>query len=127
MRILGHGIDITPVDRIARMLAEHGERFTHRVYTDGERAECAGERRSAERLAARFAAKEAALKALGTGLRGGIAWTDISVVTLPSGQPTLRVAGRAAEVAKELGIADWRVSLTHTAELAMASVLALGP
>lgn len=127
MRILGHGVDLVVVARLARSIDEQGERFLARVFTDGERA-CADAlpRRRLERLAARFAAKEAALKALGTGWRSGIAWTDIEVVSEASGAPSLRVSGRASEIAAERGVTAWLVSLSHTSEHALASVLALG-
>jgi holo-[acyl-carrier protein] synthase len=123
--VLGHGVDLVEVARIARMLQEHGDRFRERVFTEIERdyAE-AGGRRSAERYAARFAAKEAAFKAVGTGWRSGIAWIDAEVVHGADGAPTLRVHGQLAEAARERGIEAWRISITHTDHLALASVLA---
>lgn len=125
MRVLGHGVDLTDVSRIERMLQEHGDRFPERVFTVVERRYAdAGGRRRAERYAARFAAKEAAFKALGTGWRSGIAWTDVEVVHGADGAPTLRVHGRFAEEACARGVTRWIVSLTHTDHLAMASVLA---
>ena len=126
VQVIVHGIDIVEVDRVEVMIAEHGERFLARVFTGGERAACEAGKRRDERLAARFAAKEAALKALGTGWRSGIAWTDVEVVSLPTGEPRLRVSGKAAEVAGELGITEWRVSLSHTEKYAVASVIGLG-
>lgn len=125
-RTLAHGIDAVEVVRIAQLIERHGDRFLERVYTPGERAYAEGRKRRFEHLAARFAAKEAALKALGTGWRSGIAWTDIEVVSLPSGQPTLRVTGRAGEEADRLGARAWMVSISHTNSTAYASVLALG-
>ena len=127
MPILGHGIDIVEIARIDQMLREHGERFIERCFTDDERGYCeeAGIRR-AERFAARFAAKEAAFKALGTGWRSGIAWRDVGVVREPSGQPRLVISGRCAEIARELRIQDWRVSLSHAGGYAIASVIASG-
>ena len=128
MIVIGHGVDLTEVARIERMLAEHGERFGERVFTDTERLYAdAGGRRRAERYAARFAAKEAAFKALGTGWRSGIAWTDAEVVHGADGAPTLRVHGALAQAATERGVTLWRISLTHTDSLAMASVLAGRP
>lgn len=125
--ILGHGIDVIEVERLARSLERHGSRFLERVFTPRERAYAdAHPKRRVEHLAARFAAKEAALKALGTGWRDGIAWTDVEVTREPSGRPALLVTGRAAEIARERGIAGWSVSLSHTAALAVASVIATG-
>ena len=125
MVVIGHGVDLCDTARIERMLEQHAERFRERVFTPGEQAYAeAGGRRRAERYAARFAAKEAAFKALGTGWRSGIAWTDAEVVHGPDGAPTLRVHGMLAQAARERGIDRWIVSLTHTDTLAMASVLA---
>ena len=125
MRIAGHGIDVVEVARIARMLEEHGERFLDRCFTAAERETGAGSRRRAEHLAARFAAKEAVLKALGTGLTRGITWTDIEVVPLPTGQPTVRLHAAAQAIASDRGITEWHLSLTHTEGHAMASVIAV--
>ena len=127
MTILGHGIDLVEVARIAAMLGEHGPRFLGRCFTNSEQAYCdENGRRRVERFAVRFAAKDAALKALGTGWRDGIAWTDIEVVREPSGRPGLRLHGRAAAIAAEQGVVGWQISLTHTDAHAMASVIALG-
>ena len=127
MTTLAHGVDLVEVARITEMLEKHGPRFLDRCFTEAERADCfVNEKRSDERLAARFAAKEAALKALGTGWVDGIAWTDVEVVRLPSGEPTLLVTGRAEQIAAGRGITGWRVSLSHTATHAMASVIATG-
>ncbi len=127
MRLIGQGIDLVEVARIGAMVREHGDRFYDRCFTHTERAYAEGARRRDEHLAARFAAKEAALKALGTGWRDGIAWTDIEVVLDPRGRPGLRVTGKAAALAANLGITEWSVSLTHTGVHAAASVLAMGP
>ncbi len=109
------------------MLADHPERFRDRVFTPDEIAYCeASRKRAAEHFAARFAAKEAVLKALGTGWRDGIAWTDIEIRRDPAGIPSIRLSGEAAAIAAEHGIRAWLVSLTHTTTLAQASVLALG-
>lgn len=125
--VVGHGIDLCEVRRIAEMVERHGESFLDRVFTIGEREYAhPGDVLRAERLAARFAAKEAVLKALGTGWRGGIAWTDVEVVRHPSGCPEIRLAGEAAKVAAQRGIVSWHLSLTHAADLAMASVIACG-
>ena len=122
-----HGVDLVEVSRIKQMLESHGDRFTERVFTDGEQAyaESAGPGR-AERYAARFACKEAVFKVLGTGWGQGVAWTDVDVTRAASGQPGLRLAGVAAERARELGVESWVVSITHTAGLAFASIIATG-
>ena len=125
MRIVGHGIDVVDIDRIQRMLDDHSDRFLERCFTPEERFHGEGGRRYAEHIAARFAAKEAAMKALGTGLSAGITWTDISVRREPGGRPTLVVAGTAARLAWHHGIHEWHVSLSHTDTVAMASVIAV--
>lgn len=125
MRIVGHGIDVVEVSRIERMMSDHADRFLERCFTAQERAHGERGRRYAEHIAARFAAKEAAMKALGTGLTSGIAWTDISVAPLPSGEPRLLIAGRAAELATHRGITEWWVSLSHSDTVALASVIAV--
>ncbi len=126
MPVLGHGIDLTEVDRIEKMLAEHADRFVERCFTPREIADAGDGPRRVEHLAARFAAKEAALKALGTGWAQGVGWTDIAVHRAESGRPELVVTGRAAALAAERGIARWHVSLTHTKDHAVASVIAEG-
>lgn len=124
MPVVGIGLDLTEVDRIERLLGDHPERFLERCFTPSERFDAGEGPRRVERLAARFAAKEAALKALGTGWSDGIGWTDVSVERLNSGKPRLVVAGRAAEIASGLGIARWHVTLTHTGTHAAAMVVA---
>jgi holo-[acyl-carrier protein] synthase len=104
MKILGHGIDLVETSRIEEILRRHGERFLDRVFTIGEQEHSLGSRRRHEHLAGRFAAKEACLKALGTGLTHGIGWTEVEVAVLASGRPVLRLTGRAAEVAASVGI-----------------------
>lgn len=126
MPILGHGIDLTEIARIGQMLQEHGDRFLERCFTAREIADAGDGPRRVEHLAARFAAKEAALKALGTGWAQGIGWTDVAVHRADSGRPDLVVTGRAAAIAAERGITRWHVSLTHTADHAVASVIAEG-
>lgn len=124
MRVIAHGVDVVAIERIAVLLEAHGERFRTRVYTEGEQryAEMSPVRR-AERYAVRFAAKEAALKALGTGLRGGIHWTDIEVVASLTGAPQLILRGEARAVAQRLGIERWLVSLSHSGGIAVASAI----
>ncbi len=125
MRIIGHGIDLTNVERITRLLSDHPDRFLLRCFTPTERAYAADRREAPAHYAARFSAKEATLKALGTGLRFGIQWTDIEVDNDGLGQPLLRLTGKAAEIADKLGVTRWFVSLTHTAGMASASVIAV--
>lgn len=127
-RVIAHGVDLVEVERIKRSLDEHGQRFVERCFTKNEAEYCQSARtpRDVERFAARFAAKEAALKSLGTGWADGIAWTDVEVVLAPSGAPSVRLAGRAQELAQELGIAEMLISLSHTGTHAMASVIAVG-
>ena len=127
MLIIGHGIDLVDLDRIASMIERHGDRFLERVFTDGERAYAdGGGRRRVERYAARFAAKEAVFKAIGTGWRSGITWRDVDVRREPSGAPSVHLSGRCREVAEERGVERWRISLSHTDRTAIASVIAIG-
>jgi holo-[acyl-carrier protein] synthase len=125
--MIGHGIDIVETARIGRLLQDHGEHFLDRVFTKTEQqhAELNG-KRQIERLAGRFAAKEAVLKALGTGWRGKIAWTDIEIAALPSGQPMIRLSGECARIAAELGIVRWMLSISHIETHAIASAIGLG-
>ncbi len=123
---IAHGIDLVEVARIAQIRTRHSDRFLTRVFTDAERAYALDTRRADERLAARFAAKEAVMKALGTGLADGIRWTDVEVVRDDAGRPGVALHGRAAEIARARGISGWLLSLSHTREMAMASVIALG-
>jgi holo-[acyl-carrier protein] synthase len=124
MAIIGLGVDIVETSRIADLLGEHPERFLERCFTPGEQEDSKSPKRRFEHLAARFAAKEAALKALGTGWSKGIGWTEIEVVKEPSGKPTLNITGRAKEIADELGITKWNLSLSHISTHAVASVIA---
>ena len=126
MPILGHGIDIVETARIRRSVEEHGQRFLDRVYTPAEQRYCAASpKRYFEHLAGRFAAKEAVLKVLGTGWRGGIAWTDVEVTKEPSGQPKIVLTGECARIADELGISRWHVSISHIETHATASAIGL--
>lgn len=121
--IIGTGIDIVEINRIQSSMDRFGARFLNKVYTAAEQAYCLKKRRAAESLAARFAAKEAGAKALGTGISYGVTWLEIEVVREPSGRPTLRFHGRAKQIAERLGCAHSSLSITHTAELATASVI----
>ena len=126
MRILGHGIDLVDTQRIAHMLEQHGERFLLRCFTDDERRYAAANaQRQVEHLAGRFAAKEAIFKALGTGWAGGIAWTDAQVVRQPSGRPGVHLTGRCAQVAEQLGVTEWWLSISHIHTHAIASAIAV--
>ena len=125
MDVIGSGIDLVDVARVADMIARHGQAFLDRCFTAAEQAYCDhAPRRRFEHYAARFAAKEAVLKALGTGWRDGIAWTDIEIAREPSGRPRVAVTGRCAEIAAGQGIGAWQVSLSHTDTLATALALA---
>jgi holo-[acyl-carrier protein] synthase len=121
--IVGSGIDLAEIGRIQRSMDRHGSRFLDRVYTAAEQAYCLSKRNSAESFAARFAAKEAGAKALGTGISYGVSWLEIEVVRESSGRPTLQFHGRAAQIAAGLGAARAALSITHTGALAMASVV----
>lgn len=127
MRILGHGVDIVSVPRIAGMVQRHGEQFLNRVFCAGELEYARGRPREHEHLAGRFAVKEAVLKALGTGWRSGIAWTDVEVVLDPAGAPRVKLAGEAQRLAAHAGIDAWSISISHTPEYAIASAIATGP
>ena len=121
--IVGSGIDLIEIERIENSVERFGRRFLDRVFTAAEQAYCLGRRRAAESLAARFAAKEAAAKALGTGISHGVSWREIEIVRAASGKPDLRFHGRAAGIAKRLGVANASVSLTHSSGMAMACVV----
>jgi holo-[acyl-carrier protein] synthase len=126
MPILGHGIDIVETARIRRLIDEHGAHFLDRVFTSAEQVYCnASRKRSLEHFAGRFAAKEAVLKVLGTGWRGGIAWTDIEVMKEPSGQPQVRLTGECARIARERGISRWHISISHIETHATASAIGM--
>jgi len=121
--ILGTGVDLAEVSRIRASIERYGERFVGRVYTAGEIAYVERKANRYERYAARFAAKEAGMKAIGTGWTSGVTWRDFEVANLPSGRPTLRLHGRAAAIAASLGVRAISLSITHTAELGMAHVI----
>ena len=120
--ILKTGIDIIEIPRIQAALDRHGERFLQRIFTPGEIAECRGR---VEALAVRFAAKEAATKALGTGI-GPVSWREIETLHKPSGEPFLILHGRAVQISEFLGLKTWAVSLSHSKEDAIAVVVATG-
>lgn len=120
--IIGTGIDLCEVRRLREAMERH-TRFRERVFTDREVAYAESKANRYERYAARFAAKEAGMKALGTGWRGGLSWRDLEVTNLRSGRPTLALHGVAAQIAEKLGARNISLSLTHTSEQAMALVI----
>lgn len=126
MAIIGIGVDVTEVERVAKLLEQYGERFIKKVFTSIESNYCQDRAHAAARFAARFAAKEAASKALGTGFQQGVSWRSIWVENLPSGQPTVRLDRGAERLALELGVEHIHLSLTHTKGLAVAVVIIEG-
>jgi holo-[acyl-carrier protein] synthase len=121
-----HGIDLVDESRIEKLMKRHGGRFAERVFTSAERHYSQKHRQPSERLAGRFAVKEAVMKMLGAGWGGGIAWTDIETVNDPAGRPEVRLSGKTAQLARQMGIEQISVSITHTRGLAIASVVAIG-
>jgi holo-[acyl-carrier protein] synthase len=121
--IVGTGIDIAEVGRVRQSMARFGDRFLRRIYTAGEIRYCDSKANRAERYAARFAAKEAAMKALGTGWNHGVRWRDCEVVRPPGKRPTIVFHGKAAEIAAAMGVKNTALSLTHTEEQAIAQVI----
>ena len=127
MHMLAHGIDIVDIERLGQVLENHQQHFLDRVFTAEEQRYCfANPKRCHEHLAGRFAAKEAILKAIGTGWSRGIAWTEAEVVRTPSGRPTVRLTGRALEEAAAAGICEWHLSISHIKTHAIASAIAVG-
>ena len=125
MHNLAHGIDLVDCPRIEAMIERHGSRFLDRVFTKLEQDYAADAQNRIERLAGRFAAKEAVLKLLGTGWRGKIAWTDIEVIGNSFGQPIVSLSGEVKRIADEKDIGPVSVSITHTANFVMASAVAV--
>ncbi|HKW56009.1 MAG TPA: holo-ACP synthase [Candidatus Acidoferrum sp.] len=121
--IIGMGVDIAEVERIRAAIERHGETFLRRVYTTAEREYCEGFRNKYERYAGRFAAKEAAMKALGTGWRRGVRWVDFEVVREAMGRPTIRLDGEARKIADGIGVKRIALSITHTESQALAQVI----
>jgi len=124
MKIL-HGIDLVDCPRIEQMLERHESRFLDRVFTPAEQKQANEVKNRIEKLAGRFAAKEAVLKLLGTGWRGKIAWTDIEVVNNPLGKPIVTLSGEVKRIADEMKIGEINLSISHTANFVMASAMAL--
>ena len=121
--IRGLGVDIVEVDRIRRAVSRWGEPFLYRVFTAAELARAGMSPDAAPRLAGRFAAKEAVMKALGVGL-AGVGWQEIEITTDPVGRPGVRLSGRAAAVAERLGVRAWSLAISHTRLVAIAHALA---
>jgi len=126
MHIIGHGIDLVEIERIRAALERHGDRFAKRIYTEGEQTQAGTGPLRVQFFAGRFAAKEAVMKALGTGWARGVSWTDIDVRRLPSGKPEITLRGKCKAIADGLGVGRWDVSITHTGGHAAASVVAVG-
>lgn len=121
--IVGLGLDVAEIDRIEAAIKRHGASFIERVYTPTEAAYCQRYANPFERYAGRFAAKEAAMKALGTGWSRGVRWRDIEVVRKPSGQPTLQLEGASRSIADGLGVKLIVLTITHAGNLAIAQVI----
>ena len=124
--IVGTGVDLAEVPRIKASIERFGVRFTERIYTPAEIAYVERKANRYERYAARFAAKEAAMKALGTGWSHGVRWRDCEVARLPGGRPTIAFHGKAGEIAARLGVKNAALSISHTAEQAIAQVILEG-
>ena len=122
--VLGLGTDLIETRRVQQSIDRFGERFLERIFTAGEIAYCMRKKNSAESFAARFAAKEAGAKALGTGISRGVTWKEFEVKREASGRPSLLLTGRAEELAKAMGVRRVQLSLTHSRELALAVVVA---
>ena len=125
MAIVAHGIDLVDCPRIEEMIKRHGERFINRVFTSAEQAYADKNKNRVEKYAGRFAAKEAVLKLMGTGWRGKIAWTDIEIINNSIGQPQITLDGEVKKIADHFGITEVSISITHTANFAIASAVAL--
>lgn len=125
MKMLAHGIDLVEFGRMERLLERHQQRVLERVFTQREQADAQGLRNRLERLAGRFAAKEAVMKLIGIGWREGVAWTDVEVVNDALGRPVVNLSGRLKELARQRGIEQITLSITHTDRFAIASAVAL--
>ena len=121
--IVGTGVDLAEVPRIRASIERFGDRFVKRIFTAAEIAYVDRKANRYERYAARFAAKEAGMKAIGTGWKRGVTWQDFEVANLPSGKPTLRLHGMAATISAKLGVRNISLSLTHTEQFGMAHVI----
>jgi holo-[acyl-carrier protein] synthase len=121
--IVGVGTDLMEIARIQQSIARFGERFLQRIFTSSEIRYCQRKKNAAESFAARFAAKEAGAKALGTGISHGVTWLEFEVAREPSGKPSLQLSGRAADRARTLGVTRISLSLTHSRDTALAVVI----
>jgi holo-[acyl-carrier protein] synthase len=121
--IVGLGVDIAEISRIEKAISRYGDHILHRLFTAAEIDYCESYRNRFERYAGRFAAKEAAMKALGTGWRKGVRWVDIEVIREPSGKPSLRLAGQAHAFAARMGVRNIVLSITHSDDSALAEVI----
>jgi holo-[acyl-carrier protein] synthase len=126
MNIIGHGIDLVDLEEVKRLIDDPAGHFLARCFTKGEQAAAGDGPNRLDRLAGRFAAKEAVLKALGTGFGGKIGFADVEILTLPSGAPSVVLHGGAIEVAAALGVTRWLLTTSHTGGSAIASAIALG-
>jgi holo-[acyl-carrier protein] synthase len=124
--IIGLGTDITEIGRIQEMIDRHGDHFLTRIYTDDEIAYCKAHKSSTERFASRWAAKEAIVKALGTGFIKGISWAEIEIQILKSGKPVVALTGSTQEFATSLGISEIQISMSHSKAYATATAIAVG-
>jgi len=122
LMLVGTGIDMVEIDRIAHSIERYGDRFLTRIFTEGEIAYCQAKKNSAESFAARFAAKEAGAKALGTGIQHGVTWKELEVRREPGRRPNLYLSGRAQQIADRMGVRRISLSLTHSDTTAMAAV-----
>ena len=127
LEIIAHGIDLVDFPRLEQMIERHGQRFIDRIFTAAEQAYAGRHRNRVEKYAGRFAAKEAVLKLVGTGWRGKIAWTDIEVTNNVAGQPEVTLSGEVKDIADRMQITQITLSITHTANFAIASAVALVP
>jgi holo-[acyl-carrier protein] synthase len=121
--LVGTGIDVVEIERIAHSIERYGARFLERIFTADEIAYCQRRKNCAESFAARFAAKEAGAKALGTGIQHGVTWTELEVRRAPGQRPALHFSGRALEIAERLGVKRVSLSLTHGKSVAIATVM----
>lgn len=126
MTILGIGTDIVECLRIAQIIERHGELFINRVYTDHEIRYCRSRKAATQHFAGRWAAKEAVLKAMGTGWRRGISWRDVEVRNVPSGKPVISLRGGARSVVEQSGIREMLISISHCRSHATAYAVAIG-
>ncbi len=125
-QVFGIGTDIIEVERIEAMLSRHDETFLQRVFTAEETRYCSQHKASSQHFAGRWAAKEATLKALGTGWARGIQWTDIEITNLAGGAPRIELHGTALEYATQRGIREMKISISHCKAFAVACVIAVG-